>query len=129
MRKALSLVEVLFAIILITIVIGTMLEIKSNNIFFLEKFKNTSLYNSYISLAIQEDNKEDKNIYLDEVASFNDDEIRKKLKQIKIEIKLEDDEEMNLPDNDYVKTAKIIKTTYTVENQASKVFYRFELQY
>jgi len=129
MRKALSLVEVLIAIILITIVIGTMLEIKSNNIFFLEKFKNTSLYNSYISLAIQEDNKEDKNIYLDEVASFNDDEIRKKLKQIKIEIKLEDDEEMNLPDNDYVKTAKIIKTTYTVENQASKVFYRFELQY
>ncbi|MBT3280347.1 MAG: type II secretion system protein [Campylobacteraceae bacterium] len=129
MRKALSLVEVLVAIILITIVIGTMLEIKSNNIFFLEKFKNTSLYNSYISLAIQEDNKEDKNIYLDEVASFNDDEIRKKLKQIKIEIKLEDDEEMNLPDNDYVKTAKIIKTTYTVENQASKVFYRFELQY
>jgi len=129
MRKALSLVEVLVAIILITIVIGTMLEIKSNNIFFLEKFKNTSLYNSYISLAIQEDNKEDKNIYLDEVASFNDDEIRKKLKQIKIEIKLEDDEEMNLPDNDYVKTAKIIKTTYTVENQASKIFYRFELQY
>ncbi len=129
MRKALSLVEVLVAIILITVVIGSMLQMKSNNIFFLEKFNDTILNNSYISFAQSDKNKEDQNIYLDKVVDFKDDDIRKELKQIKVVSKLDDKEEMKLPNNDYIKTAKILTSTYIIDDKASKTFYRFELQY
>ena len=130
MKKALSLVEVIVAIILITIVIGTMLEMKTNNIFFLEKFKNSSLYNSYISMVANKDKKQDnKNIYLDKEVDFDDDEIRKELKEIKIKVKQLDNEDMPLIKNDYIKNAIIIKRKYTIEDKITKVFYQFKLEY
>jgi hypothetical protein len=130
MRKAISLVEVLVAIILITVVIGTMLQMKSNNLFYLEKFKNTSLYNSYISLVINFDGKqEEETIYLDDIVDFDDDDIRKEFKEIKIKKIINDDEEIKLPANDYVKTAKVIETTFKIEDKSFKTFYKFELEY
>jgi len=128
-KQAITLVEVLVSIFLIAVVITAVLKIQTNNITSIEKFKNTSLYNSYISLVCKTDkqNNRDKNIYLYDVANFDDDTIRKEFKEIKIIIKDEKDKDLLLPKNDYLKVAHIQKTTYTIENKIKKIFYTFSL--
>ncbi len=130
MKKALSLVEVLIAIVLLTVIISVILQIQQNNIFFLEKFKNNSLYNSYISLIVtsNENKLRNENIYLSDKVNLNDDDIRKEFKEIKINIKDIEDKDIDLPKNDYIKTAKIIKSIYTIEDKSAKTFYTFKLQ-
>ena len=132
MKKAISLVEVLISVALLSIVITAVFQMQQNNLFYLEKFKNTSLYSSYISLIVeQSDSSKLKNttIYLSDKVNFDDDDIRKELKEIKIKIKDEEDIDVKLPKNDYLQTAKIIKSTYSIsDSKASKTFYKFQLQ-
>ncbi len=129
MRKALSLVEVMVSIVLLTIIIATVLQIQQNNIFFLDKFKTSSLYNSYISLIV-ESSKDLRNesFYLDKKIDLKDDDIRKEFKNIKISVKDIEGEDVELPDNDYIKTAKVIKIIYTIDDKIKKTFYTFKLQ-
>ena len=129
MKKALSLVEVIVAIVLLTIIIATVLQIQQNNIFFLEKFKNSSLYNSYISLVVEPSNSlRDESFYLSDKVDLKDDDIRKEFKNIKISVKDTEDEEIDIPQNDYIKEAKVVKSTYLIDGQATKTFYTFKLQ-
>lgn len=132
MRKGLTLIEVLVAIVLIVSVIGTMLQMKNNNLSFLEKFSTKSNENSYISLATSPlgEKLENKKIFLEDGVNFNDDEIRKKLKGIKINLEQSDDEKIELPENDFIQTATIINSQYSlVDNNHTKVFYHFKLDY
>lgn len=132
MKKALSLIEVIVSIVLLTIVISVTLQIQQNNIFYLDKFKDSKLYNSYIGL-IATSNKEksnrNKSVYLSDMINFNDDDIRKEFKNIKIDIKDKDLKDMPLPKNDYIKTANIIESSYSIENKSKKIFYSFKLNY
>ena len=131
-KPALSLVEVLISVMLLTVVISTVLQIKENNIFFLEKFKNTSLNNSYISLVVSNDtNKNDTNIYLGDRVNFDDDEIRREFKTIKIKVKNEDGEDIELPKNDYIPSVKVFNSAYSItsdDKSLTKIFYTFKLQ-
>jgi prepilin-type N-terminal cleavage/methylation domain-containing protein len=128
MKKALTLIEVLVAIMLISVVITAMLNIKSNNLYMLDKFKESTLYNSYISLAVDTNNLKDQNIYLDNIIKIDDDQIRKELKSIKVVVKNLDDDEIKLPPNDYVQLATIKKTKFSIDDR-SKIFYKFKLEY
>lgn len=128
-KIALSLVEVMVSIILLTIIIATSLQIQQNNIFLLDKFKNSSLYDSYLSLVVSPSkNIRNTNIILSDKIKLNDDEIRKEFKTIKIKIKDIEQKDILLPDNDYLKTAKVTKSIYSIEAKASKSFYTFKLQ-
>jgi len=130
MRKAFSLVEVLISVMLISVVIGSLLQMKTNNISYLEKFKLSQEENGYICLSTQKtDNLEYKKIYLNDVVDFGVDEIRRKFKDIKIELKQEEMKEIELPENDYVQTAKIIQSKYTLNEKTTKSFYEFRLNY
>ncbi|MEA2017724.1 MAG: hypothetical protein U9N59_04690 [Campylobacterota bacterium] len=129
-KKAISLVEVMVSVALISIIIVSILKIKDNNLFFIEKFKTTSLNNGYISLVSIPFNVNMRNekIRLGDKINFDDDEIRRELKDIKIileDIKIKD---IELPTNDYIKTAEIIHSKYTIEKDISKIFYTFKLQ-
>ena len=129
MKKALSLVEVLISIILISVVIAAMLQIKSNNIFMLEKFKNSAKYNSYIAMSVDTINRKEKKIYLDSLFKI-DDRLRQELKKYKIAININTTQQLKLPSNSYVPTAQITELKYTLnDNIASKVFYIFKLEY
>lgn len=130
MRKGFSLVEVIVSVMLISVVIGSLLQMKTNNISYLEKFKLSQEENSYICLALQKTtNLEYKKIYLKDVVDFGVDDIRRKFKDIKIELKQEEGEEIELPYNDYVQTAQVIKSKYTLNDKISKSFYEFKLNY
>lgn len=127
-KQAISLIEVMISISLISVVIASVLHMQQNNLYYLEKFKDSSLYNSYISFALaSDDNKRNKNIYLDDIFDFEDDYIRRELKLIKVNIKDEPQEDIQLPKNEFVNSAKITKTIYSIEGKASKEFYSFKL--
>jgi prepilin-type N-terminal cleavage/methylation domain-containing protein len=127
LKKAFSLIEVLVAVSLITTVIVAILQMQQNNIFFLEKFKNSSLNNAYISLvASTSKTKRNKDIILSDMVDLNDDDIRKEFKEIKIKIKDSSKKDMELPKNDYVK-GSFIESTYSLNNMQNK-FYSFKFE-
>ncbi len=129
MKQALSLVEVLISIMLISIVIVSILQIKENNLYFLEKGELGTKNNTYLSaVALETTTKlENKNIYLSDKIDFKDDDIRKVFKTIKIHI----DEEMLKPTvyniDNYSLTINIKQSTLSLNEDAKKIFYRFKL--
>ena len=131
MKQALSLTEVLISVMLITVVIATVLQIQQNNIFYLKKFKTSALNNSYIAAIATSDanNNRNKSIRLSDRIDFNDDNIRKELKKIKIKIKDKKLEDMKLPKNDFIKSANIVESSFSIGNTTRKVFYSFKFDY
>ena len=132
MKKAFSLVEVLIAVALLSVVIVALIKMGQNNLFLLEKFKMTNTSSGYNSLAffgIDMNKTEDKNIYLDEVVDFKDDDLRRELKEIKVVVKNEKLEDKKIEADSFTITKKITKIHLTTDNQNEKDFYRFELVY
>jgi prepilin-type N-terminal cleavage/methylation domain-containing protein len=132
MKKAFSLIEVLIAVALLSVVIVALIKMGQNNLFLLEKFKTTNTTSGYNSLAffgIDENQTTDKKIYLDEVVDFKDDDLRRKLKEIKVVVKNEQLEDEKIEADSFVITKKVTKTKLTIENQNEKDFYRFRLNY
>ena len=132
MKKAFSLVEVLIAVALLSVVIVALIKMGQNNLFLLEKFKTTNTFSGYNSLAffgIDMNKTEDKNIYLDEVVDFKDDDLRRELKEIKVVVKNEKLEDEKIEADSFTITKKVTKIHLTTDNQNEKDFYRFELVY
>jgi type II secretory pathway pseudopilin PulG len=127
LKKSFSIVEVLVAVSLIVTVITAILQMQQNNLHFLEKFKISSLNKSYISLAISSSKQlKDETIYLSDKIDMKDDDIRKELKAIKIKIKDTKLKDITVPENNYLKSIKVIKTTYSLDNMKHN-FYVFKL--
>lgn len=117
------------SIILLSVVIVSSLQIKQNNLHNLERFKDISKYDGYINLTANSvEDKADKNIYLSDVVDFDDDEIRREFKDIKIELKHTVLDEIELPKNDFIKSAQITKSRYSIQDNIEKNFYTFKLQ-
>ena len=129
-KKAISLVEVMVSIALISTVIVATLKMQDNNIFNLKKFKENSLNNGYISLVttVPIDQKRNITIRVGDKINLDDDDIRKELKDIKVFLKDKEAKDIDLPENDYIKTAKVLNTTYSIDNKIQKTFYTFKLQ-
>jgi prepilin-type N-terminal cleavage/methylation domain-containing protein len=132
-KKGFSLMEVLIAVVLLSVVIAAILKMQQNNLFFIEQFKESAKNDEYISVAMLEDNSSkeiaDTSFYLHEVVDFKDDEIRKKLKEIKVKTSEKEGEETDLSSDDYQLLMKQYTREYEIESRVNKVFYRFELEY
>jgi len=126
-KSGISLIEILVSIAILSVVITAVLKIQQNNLHFLEKFKVSSLSNSYISFAQKEGKARNQDIYLSDIVDFKDDDIRKELKEVKVHIKDEEDTGIKLPKNDYIQSAKVYKSTYNVGGN-TKIFYTFTIQ-
>jgi hypothetical protein len=132
MKKSFTIVEVLIAVALISVVIVALIKMGQNNLFLLEKFQTTNTTSGYNSLAffgIDENKTSDENIYLDEVADFKDDDLRRELKVIKVIVKNERLEDEKIGAENFTITKQVTKTKLTIENQNEKDFYRFRLVY
>jgi len=132
MKRSLTLVEVLISIILLTVVIAVILQIKTNNLFYLEKFKKSTINNSYISLVVtQATSNRNENIYLKDKLNLNDDEINKEFKDIKINVKDIAANDILFEENDYIKTAKVTQSIYSIdqnENDHKQSFFIFKFE-
>ncbi len=129
MKKAISLVEILVSIVLITTVIVAILQMKENNLFLLDKFQKSSLNSGYISYALIDGENRNRTIYLNHSVNFKDDEIRRELKNIKILIKDTKLKDIQVPENEYLKSIAVIQTSYSLNDKKSMTenFYTFKL--
>ena len=131
MKQAISLVEVLVSIMLITTVIVSVLQMKDNNLFLLDKFSSSSLVNSYFTYAVESGKNRNTKVYLSDKVDFKDDDIRRELKNIKILIKDQDLKDVSVPKNDYIKSVSIIESSYKLElkeKTMTQKFYTFKLE-
>jgi len=125
-KDAVSLVEVLISVMLISVVIVSLLQIKENNLYFLDKTKKMSKYNAYLSMVALDNNK-DGNIYLNNYIDFRDDELRKEFKKIKIKVRNNDLKSLKIGTNEYMIYVSIQETKLSIEDKIEKKFYKFTL--
>lgn len=128
-KDGISLIEVLISIMLISVVIASIFQIQKNNLNFLEKSKSTIKNSEYISLVAlnKEDKLINKDLYLNNEIKFNDDDLRKELKSIKINVKDKELDTLKFDDDKYSVSIKTIETTYKIDNTTQKQFYIFTL--
>lgn len=132
MKKAFSLMEVIIAIVMLSVVMITLLKIKSENIFLISKNDENTKSNDYILLSVDfEDEISNKNedIFLDKKYQYINDDMRKELKDIKILIKDDKIESKSIEsDLNYINTT-IFSRTYSLENSnIKKKIYTFKIE-
>ena len=130
-KKAFSLVEILIAVALISVVILALLKTNSNNLLFLEKASTIGKNDSLLALGILDINMTTKNeekIYLDRVVDFKDDEIRKLLKSSVIIPKYQELDDVTQEIEGRQLIQKVTQGTYTLENGTATKLYHFTLE-
>jgi len=132
-KKAFTLIEVIIAISMLSIVMVAVFQIKQNNLNYLEKFKKTNKNNEYIAISnlYENNNSKDLNtkIYLNKLLEFKDDDINKELKNIKVYIKSKQINSIDLSSDDFNLNVEIYEKNYKIEDQINSNFYTFKLVY
>lgn len=124
--------EVIIAIVMLSVVMITLLKIKSENIFLISKNDENTKSNDYILLSVDfEDEISNKNedIFLDKKYQYINDDVRKEIKDIKILIKDDKIESKSIEsDLNYINTT-IFSRTYSLENSnIKKKIYTFKIE-
>jgi len=122
--------EVIIATFLLSVVLLSLFQIKSNNIFILEKATTEKEKKEYLMMVMdtKEYKKRNENIYLDRLFSIQDDELRREFKKIKIKIKDEVLDTQEYKGDDFSLKISEYKTSYSFENGIKKDIYRFKLE-
>jgi len=114
MKKAFSLMEVIISIVILSFVMITLIQIRNENIFLVSKSNQKNYIEDYIMLSIDfNDDILDKNenIFLSDKYNFENDDIRKVLKDIQIDIQ------------DKKLESKNINSEFNI-NMKTNIFYR-----
>lgn len=127
-KDGFTLTEVLVSVILLSVVIMSILQMQQNSLNFLEKHTKSSLNDSYISFIVEQGENRNNEVFLSDKVKFEDDDIRKEFKEIKIKIKDEASKDIPLPENDYIQNMKSFKTTYSIDDKYSKIFFTFKIE-
>lgn len=132
MKKAFSLVEVIISVAMLSFVMITLLQMKSNNIFLLEKSNEKTQLVDYVLLAgdIEDSSKQtNKSVYLDKLTQFKNDDIRRELKEIKIEIKDKELNKLEIKENGLNIKIKTYAREYKIEEDIKKSIYSWEFEF
>lgn len=132
MKKAFSLVEVIISVAILSFVMITLLQMKSNNIFLLEKSNEKTQLVDYVLLAgdIEDSSKKtNKSVYLDKLTQFKNDDIRRELKEIKIEIKDKELDKLEIKEDGLNIKIKTYAREYKIEEDIKKSIYSWEFEF
>lgn len=130
MKKSFSLMEVLIATTLLSVVMLSLFQVKSNNIFIVDKSSKEDKNKAYLMAAMdtKEYQKRNKNVYLDKLFSMQDDDVRREFKKIKIKIKDEVLDSNSFKVSNFTLKTNNFKTSYSFENGLKKDIYKFKLE-
>lgn len=123
--------EVLIAVTILSIVMISLLQIKSDNIFLVSKVDEKVKFNDYILLSLDLDKAESRNqnIFLDRKYDFSDDEIRRELKTIKVKQKDKKIKTQKIKDvDDFNLNIITYATSYSLDDKIKKNIYTFKLE-
>jgi prepilin-type N-terminal cleavage/methylation domain-containing protein len=131
-KKAFSLMEVIIAIVMLSVVMIALLKIKSENIFLVSKSNENTKANDYILLAVDfndEISNKNEDIFLDKKYTYSNDDVRRELKDIKISIKDDKVESKSIQsDLNHINTT-IFSRTYSLEDSnIKKKIYSFKIE-
>lgn len=132
MKKAFSLVEVIISVAILSFVMITLLQMKSNNIFLLEKSNEKTRLVDYILLAgdIENSSKQtNKSVYLDNLTQFKNDDIRREIKEVKIEIKDKELDKLEIKIDGLNIKIKTYVREYKIEEDIKKSLYSWEFEF
>jgi len=124
--------EVMVSILLVFGSILILFEVESNNLNFLERLKKNNDRYSAISIFALNDydslsKNNDQKLYFDEVVTFEDDELRKRFKNLTVNAKYLDSSSKSMGD-DLKLTVLKKEINYFISKQLSQKIYRFELR-
>ena len=131
MKKAFSLMEVIISIVILSVVMVALLKIKSENISIVSKSEQKIKLNEYILLAIDfKDRIENKNEDISlEKYKYENDDLRKELKDIKVSIKDEKIDTRTIMNGSNNINVTIFSRTFSLENSdIKKKLYSFKIE-
>ena len=132
MKKAFSLMEVIISIVILSVVMVALLKIKSENISIVSKSEQKIKLNEYILLAIDFSDKNMTNKNEDislEKYKYENDDLRKELKDIKVSIKDEKIDTRTIMNGSNNINVTIFSRTFSLENSdIKKKLYSFKIE-
>jgi len=125
--------EVIIAVMILSVVMVALLQIKTENIFLISKTNERVKLNEYIQLAVDlkkvnQESEENTEIYLDKKYPFVNEDIRKELKEIKVVIReeIEDEYKIETPTQDLNITT--YSRTYSIDEDIKKKIFNFKIE-
>lgn len=123
--------EVIIATALLSVIMVALLEVKTENVFLVNKSQESLKDKAYLSSAINIDTftePRNENIYLRDLYSFDSDETRRELKPIKIKLKDEKIDSLSVEKEQTNFNITTYKTTYSIDDKIKRAIYTFKLE-
>ena len=132
-KKSFSLMEVLIAVMILSVVMVALLQIKTENIFLISKTNERVKLNEYVQLSIDlkkinEENSENIEFFLDKKYPFVNDDIRKELKEIKVDIREKKEDEYKIETPSENLNVTIYSRTYSINEDIKKKIFNFKFE-
>ena len=132
-KKSFSLMEVIIAVMILSVVMIALLQIKTENIFLISKTNERVKLNEYVQLSIDlkkinEENSENIEFFLDKKYPFVNDDIRKELKEIKVDIREKKEDEYKIETPSENLNVTIYSRTYSINEDIKKKIFNFKFE-
>ena len=132
-KKSFSLMEVIIAVMILSVVMVALLQIKTENIFLISKTNERVKLNEYVQLSIDlkkvnEESSEDIELFLDKKYPFINDDIRKELKEIKVNIREKKEDEYKIETPSENLNVTIYSRTYSINEDIKKKIFNFKFE-
>ena len=132
-KKSFSLMEVIIAVMILSVVMVALLQIKTENIFLISKTNERIKLNEYVQLSIDlkkvnEENIENIEFFLDKKYPFVNDDIRKELKDIKVDIREKKEDEYKIETPSENLNVTIYSRTYSINEDIKKKIFNFKFE-
>lgn len=130
-KEAFSLMELLIAVTMLSIVMVSLLQIRSDNLHLITKSQEKSKLNDYVllSLDLEQADSRNQNIFLDRNYNFSNDVIRKEFKTIKVKQKDKKIEVKTLkPEEGIDVNITTYSTSYSIDDKIKKNIYTFRIE-
>ena len=125
--------EVIIAVMILSVVMVALLQIKTENIFLISKTNERVKLNEYVQLSVDlkkvnEESSEDIELFLDKKYPFVNEDIRKELKEIKVVIREEKEDEYKIETPTQDLNITTYSRTYNIENDIKKKIFNFKIE-
>ena len=132
-KKSFSLMEVIIAVMILSVVMVALLQIKTENIFLISKTNERIKLNEYVQLSIDlkkinEENSENIEFFLDKKYPFVNDDIRKELKEIKVDIREKKEGIRKIETTSEDLNIIIYSRTYSINEDIKKKIFNFKFE-
>ena len=132
-KKSFSLMEVIIAVMILSVVMVALLQIKTENIFLISKTNKRVKLNEYVQLSVDlkkvnEESSEDIELFLDKKYPFVNDDIRKELKEIKVNIREKKEDEYKIETPSENLNVTIYSRTYSINEDIKKKIFNFKFE-